>query len=324
MESTEKLLFEEGKIYFFICYALVCGGKSTFFSEIISQTSTEETKEKYNVSFVSSDEIRSQLAHDLQKKNPEMTFQNCFDKVGKTTAKEFDKQIKNAIDNKQDNKINIILVDKNYPNGIDKFLSLFCKDKNNQYFIVFTPNIKTPIKLEHLWFPFSINYVIQCYLRLKNRHGHENLNGEDENSKYVYISFLKLFQGFNFNKKVCKDDSFKSNVFLHTIDFTDESKEINIDKETEEFFMNVMKKIRAFDIEKIMANHKEEVEKYFKYIEDKYDGANNIFEDTRGKIKEEVSDILKNGIDIKKEENVQKEVEDEEKNENKNKKKKYC
>ena len=152
MESNEKLIFEEGKIYFFICYALVCGGKSTFFEQIISQTSKEETKEKYNVSFVSSDEIRSQLTHDLQNKNKDMSFQTCFDKVGKTTAKEFDKQIQNAINNKQENKINIILVDKNYPNGIDKFLSLFCKDKNNQYFIILTPNIKKPINLNHLWF----------------------------------------------------------------------------------------------------------------------------------------------------------------------------
>ena len=64
---------------------------------------------------VSSDQIRAELSYDMQKKNPNMTFKQCFDKVGKATAKEFDKQIKKDIDSKKDNKINIILVDKNYP-----------------------------------------------------------------------------------------------------------------------------------------------------------------------------------------------------------------
>ena len=198
MESTNKTLkLEEGKIYFFICYALVCGGKSTFFEQIQSQTSTEENKNKYNVKMVSSDQIRANLSHEMQKNKPEMTFKQCFDKLGKETAKQFDKQIKSAIDSKEDNKINIILVDKNYPQGIDKFLKLFCKDKSSQYFVVFIPNITKPLTIENLWFPFSLNYFIQCYLRLKNRHGHEVLNGEDEQSKYVYISFSLYFLIFS-------------------------------------------------------------------------------------------------------------------------------
>ena len=77
----------------------------------------------------------------MQKKNPEMTFKQCFDKVGKETAKVFDKEIKKAIESKDDKKINIILVDKNYPQGIDKFLKNFCKDKTSQFFVVFIPFI---------------------------------------------------------------------------------------------------------------------------------------------------------------------------------------
>ena len=296
MESINKTLkLEEGKTYFFICYALVCGGKSTFFEQIQSQTNTEENKGKYNVKMVSSDQIRADLSHQMQMKNPQMTFKECFDKLGKETAKEFDKQIKGAIESKEDNKINIILVDKNYPQGIDKFLKEFCKDKESQYFIVFIPNITKPLSISNLWFPFSLNYFIQCHLRLKNRHGHEVLNGEDEQSKYVYISFLKLFQNFDFHQKVSNDPNFSNNVFIKKIDFTDESKDMEIDPDTEKFFLNVIKKIRPFDMEKIKKYNETQINTYFMGLDEKYDGK-NFFEDTREKIKNEVNDLLVNGI----------------------------
>lgn len=298
METINRIKLEEGKTYFFICYALVCGGKSTFFDQILTQTSTEENKNKYNVKFVSSDQIRADLSHEMQKKEPNLTFKQCFDKLGKATAKEFDKMIKKAIESKEDNKINIILVDKNYPQGIDKFLNLFCKDKSSQYFLVFIPNIKKPLDVSKLWFPFSFNYFIQCYLRLKNRHGHEVLNGEDEESKYVYISFLKLFQNFNFQKKICSDIKFSDNVYTQPMDFTDESKDLEIDPETEQFFEKIMKKMKAFDMEKIKQNEKE-INNYFKGLEEKYEGK-NFFEDTREKIKNEVVDLLTNGIVVQK------------------------
>ena len=297
MESSKLMKLEEGKIYFFICYALVCGGKSTFFEQIQSQTNTEENNSKYNVKMVSSDQIRADLSHEMQKKNPSMTFKQCFDKLGKQTATEFDKQIQKAIDSKEDNKINIILVDKNYPQGIDKFLKSFCKDKSSQFFVVFIPNITKPLEIGNLWFPFSLNYFIQCYLRLKNRHGHEVLNGEDEQSKFVYISFLKLFQNFDFYKNISFDQNFASNVFIQKINFTDESKDMEIDPDTEKFFKNVMKKIKPFDMEKIKKYNENDINIYFKGLEEKYDGK-EFFEDTREKIKNEVNDFLTNGIVI--------------------------
>ena len=93
-----------------------------------------------------------------------MTFKQCFDKVGKETAKKFDSQIKAAINQRKEDKINIILVDKNYPQGIGKFLKLFCKDMSSQFFLVFIPTIKaraattasarrTPLRCAAIWPP---------------------------------------------------------------------------------------------------------------------------------------------------------------------------
>ena len=299
MEKQEKVerhfKFEEGKTYFFICFALVCGGKSTFFEEIKSQTQSEKNKSKYNIKLVSSDKIREDLSIQMQKNNPKMTFQQCFDKVGKETAKEFDTQIKKAIDETEKDKINIILVDKNYPQGIDKFLKLFCTDKNSQFFLVFIPNIKKPIKINDIKFPFSLDYFIQCYLRLKNRKGHEVLNGQDESSILVYLSFFKLFQNFDFEKKISSNEEFSNNVILHEMNFTDEEKNIKIDANTEKFFKNVIKRMRAFDMFAIKKYHQKDIDAYFKEVDEKYDGK-NYFEDTRDLIKTKVEDLLENGI----------------------------
>ena len=332
MESSSKPKFklEKGKTYFFICYALVCGGKSTFFEQILSQTNTEENKSKYNIKMVSSDEIRANLSKEMQKKNPNMTFKQCFDKLGKETAREFDIQIKKAIDSTDKSKINIILVDKNYPQGIDGFLKKFCRNKYTQFFIVFIPNISKPIDISNLKFPFSLSYFIQCYLRLKNRHGHEVLNGEDEESKLVYISFFKLFKNFDFYKNIKgnkfedkknkeEDEStvkkrersrdkyyenkknkfnFNDNDYIKKINFTDESKEIDAGEDTKKFFNDVVAKIKAFDMKDLKEKYEKDIDSFFKKIDEKYDGK-NAFEDTREKIKEQVKDLLNNGIDEK-------------------------
>ena len=293
--KEERIKLEPGNTYFFICFALVCGGKSTFFEQITSQTNSDQNKDKYNISIVSSDKIREDLSHQMQKENPNMTFKQCFDKVGKETAKKFDKEIKKAIDNKKQDKINIILVDKNYPQGIDKFLKFFCKDKDSQFFLVFIPKIKKPININGLEFPFSLDYFLQCYLRLKNRHGHEVLNGEDENSKMVYLSFFKLFQNFDFYNKIYSNAEYENNVFLQEIDFTDETKEIEVDNDVVQFFNNVIRRLKAFDMENIKQNHESEINKFFGIIEEKYDGK-NFFNDTRELIKNQVQDLLENGF----------------------------
>ena len=153
--SNEKIKLKEGNTYFFICYALVCGGKSTFFEQILSQTSTEENKSKYNVIMVSSDQIRSDLSKEMQKKNPGMTFKQCFDKLSRETAREFDTQIFQAIKKRDKSKINIILVDKNYPQGINQFVKKFCKYQSTQFFIVFIPNLSQGIKINELYHIFG-------------------------------------------------------------------------------------------------------------------------------------------------------------------------
>ena len=64
--SSFKL--SKGKNYFLICYSLVSGGKSTFYNYILDFTKKDEFKNNFNVFYVSSDQVRDELAKEFQKK----------------------------------------------------------------------------------------------------------------------------------------------------------------------------------------------------------------------------------------------------------------
>ena len=296
--SSFKL--SKGKNYFLICYSLVSGGKSTFYNYILDFTKKDEFKNNFNVFYVSSDQVRDELAKEFQKKNQELTYQECFDKVGKNTAKEFDKRIKNFLRLSKKDKINLYLIDKNFPQGIDKFLNSFVKhEKNNNFVIVFIPKIKNQINLNenHIYYPFSIDYIMQCYLRLKHRKGHENLNGNDQNSRNVYLSFLKLFKGFNFENNIYSENQYQKNIQLREISFTDEDNNIDFNEVHQNFFKNVLNKIKPFDMNSLNNEFKDDINNYLNYIEANYD-EKNVFKDTRNIIENEVLDLLKSDANV--------------------------
>ena len=296
--SSFKL--SKGKNYFLICYSLVSGGKSTFYNYILDFTKKDEFKNNFNVFYVSSDQVRDELAKEFQKKNQELTYQECFDKVGKNTAKEFDKRIKNFLRLSKKDKINLYLIDKNFPQGIDKFLNSFVKhEKNNNFVIVFIPKIKNQININenHIYYPFSIDYIMQCYLRLKHRKGHENLNGNDQNSRNVYLSFLKLFKGFNFENNIYSENQYQKNIQLREISFTDEDNNIDFNEVHQNFFKNVLNKIKPFDMNSLNNEFKDDINNYLNYIEANYD-EKNVFKDTRNIIENEVLDFLKSDSNV--------------------------
>lgn len=295
MESITKEQFEKGKFYYFICFGLPSSGKSTLFNYIKFLSEKNEFKD-LNCFYDSSDEIRSELTKEYKNIHQEVSSQKAFEKVGKATAIEFDKRINEFKKKANDDKINIILVDKNFPSGIEKFLSKFCQDKEKNIVIVFVPKIKSKIMIEEeegkkiIYYPFNLSYIFQCYLRLKQRKEHENLNGDDEQSIYIFLSFLRMFQGFDFAKER------KTNVILKELSFTDENNEIDLEIKDKIFFINVMNKIKPFKIELIKDEFKEKIKSYFDVVEAKYaEIGNEIFKDTKHILEEEILDLIKNG-----------------------------
>lgn len=283
MESSSQFKFEKGKTYYLICFALVAGGKSTFYDSIINQYK-ENYPEDYNVLFVSSDQIRQQLAKTYHSKHSHITYDEAFEKMGKTTAKEFDAQIMQFIKKKDDNKINLVLVDKNYPNGIDKFRQIFCQNINENIVLLLTPRITRPIKAKGLKLPFSYDYVFQCYFRLKGRKEHETLTGSSPNGKYIYLSFLKLFQNFVFANQIT------NGVYLKEISFSDESNNIDPSDDIKELFSTFLFKLKPFKFE-LINEYQDNINLLFDLIDKSY---SNSFKDTRSDIFTEVKLLLDN------------------------------
>jgi hypothetical protein len=172
-------------------------------------------------------------------------------------------------------------------------------EKNNNFVIVFIPKIKNQININenHIYYPFSIDYIMQCYLRLKHRKGHENLNGNDQNSRNVYLSFLKLFKGFNFENNIYSENQYQKNIQLREISFTDEDNNIDFNEVHQNFFKNVLNKIKPFDMNSLNNEFKDDINNYLNYIEANYD-EKNVFKDTRNIIENEVLDFLKSESNV--------------------------
>ena len=67
--------------------------------------------------------------------------------------------------------------------------------------IIFYPKIVNPIQInEKTKLPFSFDYLIQCYFRLKNRRNHETLDGEKNANFYLILfMFLKFYKNSDFS-----------------------------------------------------------------------------------------------------------------------------
>lgn len=283
MDSSPQFKFEKGKIYYLICFALVAGGKSTFYDAIITQCKQNHPND-YNVLFVSSDQIRQDLTKKYHSSHSHLSYEEAFEKVGKTTGKEFDSRIVQFIKKKDDNKITLVLVDKNYPSGIDRFRQTFCKDSSENIVLLFTPKITRPIEAKSLKLPFSYDYVFQCYLRLKGRKEHETLTGTSPNAQYIYLSFLKLFQNFVFASQITKG------VYLKEISFSDESNHVDPSEEIKELFSIFLYKMKPFKFQ-LINDYQNNLDYLFDLIEKEY---SNTFNDTRSDIVNEVKLLLEN------------------------------
>ena len=124
-EDMPKL--EKGKTYFFICYSLVAGGKSSFF-KITRELIEYELSNDFNCFYVSTDEIKGTLIQQHIQKYPNSTEDEAFNKTQKVANNIFDQQIRKFLTETSNEKINIILVDKNFPNGVGQFSNVFVMD----------------------------------------------------------------------------------------------------------------------------------------------------------------------------------------------------
>ena len=190
---------------------------------------------KYNVYFeyISSDEIRKKEIEKLMINIPGMTEKEAFMRSRNNYNKSFVEDIENKfkkiyLDNKIKNTL--IYIDKNHPPNainksiepIKKIMSDFTNCNKQVLFVGLIPDCINNFKLgENGGLPFSLSYLIQCYVRVRNRKNHPLMN---QNRKDLLLflmgSFIKNFIGVSLdNNKLMTlysiDKTFK-------LQFTDE------------------------------------------------------------------------------------------------------
>jgi hypothetical protein len=283
----------KNKTYFIINYGLVASGKSFLF-EILKDKITSIYSNSLNLMYISSDAYRKILTDKYMDKHPNCNFDKAFQAVKGEYDKGFNKEIIGILrKNRDSSKINIFYIDKNFlphtaENLYDYLIENYSK-QNKIEFIVFCPHTNYPIREGKLEYPFSFNYFIKSYFRLKDRKNHENLDYEKcPTAHYILLSFLSLFKGISeFSEK-----SGRHNIKLQHLSFTYDC-EVSLPIEITKLFRQVMTTIgkKAFDSQHL-STFDESISNLFSYFDSIKDKLG--LDDTKTQLSEEIDLFLKN------------------------------
>jgi hypothetical protein len=283
MKSLGKL--KKGFTYLILSLGLIASGKSTivkYLKEIIDSS----YQGLFTLKIVSSDEIHRKYIDEHLEKNPKKTFEQALDRTRNCCKDRFNHLIKEGISSADKEKINLIFLDKNFPSNA-------AQDVINTYIqkdvkvIVFYPRIYVNLNT-NIPYPFSLNYILQCYYRLKQRKNHETLDFDiNPCAHYILLSFLSLYRGSVFELQ---------NAELYPLTITDEDDYYELSHNLAQKFDQLMKNIKnfKFEIDKIKAKFESDINEFFNKIEATF--KPEMFKDKRDLLKSELEYIFKNKI----------------------------
>ena len=304
------------KIVILIPITLPGSGKTELIAYLKNATS------KYGIyfDFISSDDIRKKEIEIYMKKIPGMTEREAFNRSRNYYNKSFQEAIETKFKSVYlNNKIKncLIFIDKNHPPNainktiepIKKIMSDFTNIDKQVSFVALIPECINNFILGHgLELPFSLSYLIQCYIRVRNRTNHPLMN---QNRKDLLLflmgSFIKNFIGVSLDSSKLMD--------LYSIDqtfklqFTDELDDSQFPEDIlvpSGFFIGTLvdSKYDASVTTSDSENFENKINKYFFNIDTKiaYDSKNeirykvkkNIFYPTRELISCKIDLMMKN------------------------------
>ena len=285
------------------------GNGKTFFIKQL-----KEIIEKYGISFYSigSDLIRRQVMDNLMRKK-HLSEKQAFEQSGKTANFKFEEELVNTFDkiyNSDKIQNSIIYIDKNHPpNAINRSTEPIRKYLKNSIkrafkldlqFVALIPDCINDFRFGdnlNSFIPFSLSYLIQCYLRVKHRNDHPTLNGDTKNLINIFGIFIS-----NFINVSLKENNI---IMLQKLNraiklpFTDEIEDEGLPED-------LVDAARKFFEELIInKNNKEPTElsrKFEKMINDYYHSENDFYS-TKNLVKSTSEPIIGNlyNINIKKE-----------------------
>ena len=124
------------------------------------------------------------------------------------------------------------------------------------------------------------------------------MNGDSDSGRNVFFSFLKLYEGFKFEERICAGEEFESRIFIVKIAFVDEKNEGKIDGlkgMLDDKIEKLMYKFKPFN-EESLAKKRDKIDDFVKEASRIVDENGIVFVDTQEIIKEEIKDLLMNGI----------------------------
>ena len=209
-------------------------GKSSVFKVLKKKF---EENDLFDVVYISTDLIREELYNEEIKENPNANYSELFELTRLKTKKMFFKMYQKEIDISIKNKIKIILADKML--NIESIISINTKQLGLKKIkiIIFYPLIKHKTFNE---FPFDLNYLVQCYQRVKNR-SHSVFDGSKiENILTSILQYLITFRLEKYDFSLEQNFDEKGLAFF-PISFIDNQYDLS---ETEEFqlIQNVLNK----------------------------------------------------------------------------------
>ena len=287
----------------------------------------KQSCQKYGIVFdyISSDDIRKKEIELYMQKIPGITEREAFTKSRNFYNKSFQQEIENKFKTIYlDNKIkhSVLFIDKNHPpNAINKTIEPMKKiitdltNMNKQVsFIGLIPEcINNFIIGPDLFLPFSLSYLIQCYIRVRNRTNHPLMN---QNRKDLLLflmgSFLKNFIGVSLDStKLMNLYSIERTIKLPFTDEIDDSQFPEDILVPSSFFIGTLVdskydfSVTTSDSE----NFENKINKHFFNIDTKipfdskheirYKLKNNIFYPTRELTSSKIELMIKNFFNVK-------------------------
>lgn len=282
--GVEKL--DNSKPYLVLSIGCVGGGKSTMFKylKIIINSSFSHL---IDLKYVSSDQIQGELFDQERKSNSNIKFEDVSKKISTAAKQQFNSKVKEYISNyeKSDkSKLCFIILDKNFP-----IREVFDDKNQNSFFgtsncrrLIFYPSITNPISNDC---PFSMDYVTQCYFRIKLRE-HETLDSSNKQFYLILFYFLALNKShIEFGSSM---QSTSETIYLR-LPLTDEANDQNGSNDYSKAanalskIVNMKSKL-LFNNEQFMKEFKREVETVLKYFESR--ASEVTFQDTSNAVSE--------------------------------------
>lgn len=158
---------------------------------------------------------------DYLKRNPAKSHKDAHDKTRKATNDAFYAEITDVVKKIADSEedASILFIDKNHPpEALDRTVEHLDSLTLPKSVVLKTIAVLPELSEELERCPFSVNFILKCYLRVRSRTGHQTFNGDDPfEAATILFSFMKAFK--NFQKSSIK----RAVDSVETFDFVDEN-----------------------------------------------------------------------------------------------------